>query len=209
MKRFLIATSITAFCLITTSAIAGTITGTSHDFSGETWTTEICQACHAPHNNKDTSGLNDLLWNHEITAASYTLYTGLDLQGTIGQPDGISKLCLSCHDGTVAVDSFGTHTATAGAITGAANFGTDLSNDHPISITYDTADLELNPTTTTVDYAESTATNETIAEILEGGATGTVECSSCHDVHNSKSDGNNLLLVTNTNSALCLTCHAK
>ena len=38
----------------------------------------------------------------------------------------------------------------------------------------------------------------------------TMECASCHDVHNTASASNqNLLLISNTASALCLTCHNK
>ena len=78
--------------------------------------TRVCVFCHTPHNAiSDASLINAPLWNHKLSSATYTLKTpGLYDSGTgvVGivnmsvtptQPDGESKLCLSCHDGTVAV----------------------------------------------------------------------------------------------------------
>jgi hypothetical protein len=121
--------------LVLVAGIAGAqITGSAHDFSGQGWgTIEICQPCHTPHNA--SIALPVVLWNHEVTAATYTLYTSPTMNATTGQPDGVSRACLSCHDGTVALDSFGGATGT-NFIGGDANFGTDLSNDHPVSFAY-------------------------------------------------------------------------
>ncbi|MCP4665925.1 MAG: cytochrome C, partial [Deltaproteobacteria bacterium] len=88
------------------------IAGSAHDFSTQPWMAahngQICLPCHTPH-NADTSVTDGPLWNHQVTTvATYTLYTSSTFEATdSGQPDGRSKLCLSCHDGTVAVDSFG------------------------------------------------------------------------------------------------------
>ena len=60
---------------------------------------DICIFCHAPHN---TTGVGPL-WNHALSAATYTPYSSSTLKATVGQPTGASKLCLSCHDGTVAL----------------------------------------------------------------------------------------------------------
>ena len=180
------------------------IVGTGHDFSAETWSGgEICIVCHTPH-NAGSSVANAPLWNHAETVAAYTLYSTTTLNATVEQPDGISKLCLSCHDGTVALDSFGG--ATGGTnITGDALMGTDLSNDHPISFTYNTA----------LATADGELFDPSIATTSLGGtidndllSVGQMECSSCHDVHNSN-DNDYLLVIANTGSALCLTCHDK
>ncbi|MCF6248770.1 MAG: cytochrome C, partial [Desulfobacula sp.] len=92
--------------MLCTSAWAG-ITGSAHDFSGATtWNSsgEICITCHTPHN----ADINEQpLWNHTVTAASYTLYTSGTLDSVAGQPAGTSKRCLSGHDGTGALDSYG------------------------------------------------------------------------------------------------------
>jgi len=185
----------------------GQIAGTKHDFSAAAWnaTTEICIVCHTPH-NADITVAEAPLWNHEVTAtATFTLYnTGtFDGSGTIGQPDGSSKLCLSCHDGTVALENFGTTTTGTNFMPANANFGTDLSNDHPISFTYDAAlvaaDGELFATTTASGLGGDIATDMLFA--------GKVQCASCHDVHGTGIA--NLLLKSNAGSALCLTCHDK
>ena len=184
----------------------GQISGTAHDFSGAAWNTtdEICIVCHTPHNGQIVN--NAPLWNHATTNSTFTLYTGGNtLDATLGQPEGQSLLCLSCHDGTVALDSYGGVTGTnfIGTVAPDRNVGTDLSNDHPISFTYDaalvTADGELHPITA------STPIGGTIdSELLFGGE---MQCASCHDVHGTSNAF--LLRITNSSSALCLTCHDK
>lgn len=187
---------------------AGTIVGSDHDFSSTGWAGgEICVACHAPHNNQNAQG--ELLWNHDPTMASFTVYDSNSMSTTPGQPAGTSKLCLSCHDGTVALDSFGggPGTTISGTITGGANFGTDLSNDHPISFPYpaDPAAEELAATNTIVTFGDGSS--GTISDMLDGGS---VQCQSCHDVHNTRTAaGTELLLIDNNGSGLCLTCHTK
>jgi predicted CXXCH cytochrome family protein len=124
---------------------------------------------------------------------------------------GVSKLCLSCHDGTVAIDSFGGTTGTNN-ITGASKLGTDLTNDHPIGITYDaalvTGDGGLKAITSAANIGPAGAKTGTIDSNLLN--LGKVECSSCHDVHNTNTAVSaNLLKITNSGSALCLTCHVK
>jgi len=170
--------------------------------------TQICIVCHSPHENQNAEG--NLLWNHDPTVQTFTPYTSPTLDGgpSVG-PGPTSTLCLGCHDGTIAVDSYGGATGTnfmgAGIFSATAAFGPDLSNDHPVGITYDdVADTELNPTTTPVTFGVGSGT---VADMLQAGM---IECASCHDVHNSISEGNTTLLnVDNTGSGLCLACHNK
>ena len=190
------------------AAMAGTIVGSAHDFSGSGWAAgQICIACHAPHNNVNAAG--SLLWNHASTAATYTLYSSPTLNSAMPQPGGTSKLCLSCHDGTVALSSYGGTTGTV-FITGPANFGTDLSNDHPIGITYDpVADVGLKAVSTaaTIGSGGQVKTGTIDTMLLYAGK---VECSSCHDVHNTYTAGTApLVKIDNAVSALCTTCHIK
>ena len=202
------------------SVSAGTITGSAHDFSDETqysWNTtgEICVVCHTPH-NADTTVTAAPLWNHAITSKTFTVYASDTLNATVGQPTGTSKLCLSCHDGTVALDSFG---GTNGAtfMTGSAAIGADeLSNDHPISFTYDDAlilaDGALHALSNSAEIGSGADIRSGTIEtnLLFGGQ---VQCASCHDVHNKFTVGptstNKLLRITNSGSTLCLTCHNK
>jgi len=191
--------------IIGTSIALAAITGSAHDFSGRGWNSseEICIVCHTPH-HADTTVADSPLWNHEVTTAVYTIYSSPTMQATTGQPDGVSKLCLSCHDGTVALDSFGGASGTVN-IGGRYDLGTDLTGDHPISFTYDTAlatsDGELANPATALSGLGSTIQND----LLHANR---LECSSCHDVHNAYNN-NHLLVVNNLGSALCLTCHTK
>jgi predicted CXXCH cytochrome family protein len=201
-----------AALFVAQSALAVTIVGSKHDFSTTGWAGgQICVACHAPHNNLNTTGL---LWNHAQTTQVYTLYSNpTTMNATLAQPaaGSVSKLCLSCHDGTVALDSFGGNTGT-NFINAGASLGTSLANDHPIGFTYDaalvTADGGLKAITSAANIGAGGAKVGTIdSNLLVGGK---VECSSCHDVHNTNTAITaNLLKITNAGSALCLTCHAK
>ncbi len=184
------------------------IAGTAHDFSTQSWNTsgEICIVCHTPH-NANTSVQNAPLWNHQLSAVStYTMYSSATMNSVAGQPDGSSKLCLSCHDGTVALENFGGVTNGSHPMTGPRLMGTDLSNDHPISITYDaalaTADGGLYNPTATQSGLGGTITATMLID-------NKMQCSSCHDVHNGAGTTTGLLVKSNAASALCLTCHDK
>jgi len=213
--------------LFSTSAMAQ-IAGTAHDFNdglnaaggvGDAWNTsgEICVVCHTPHSAiSPTSGP---LWNRSLTAVTnYTMYApntipGSDIDGIFaGQPTGVSLLCLSCHDGTIAIDAFG---GAAGgimidAINANANIGEgvgvtgDLSNDHPVAFTF--PDVGPLPSEDDELYPNLGGVVNAIMPLF-GGTQDQMECASCHDVHGT---GNPYLLrVNNADSALCLTCHIK
>jgi predicted CXXCH cytochrome family protein len=197
--------------LLLTGAQVGysqTIAGTGHDFSSKAWNTsgEICKVCHTPHNGS-VAVADAPLWNHSLSAVgSYTMYTSSTLNSVAGQPDGSSKLCLSCHDGTVALENFGTMSSGTNFMTGTQVLGTSLSNDHPVSITYDAALAAADGGLKDPSTASSGIAGGTIAaKMLVGGK---MQCSSCHDVHNSSGVAH-LLLKSNAASALCLTCHVK
>lgn len=193
-----------------TSAVRAEILGSAHDFSGLGFSQgQICLPCHAPHNTS-TVVQNVPMWNHAVTSAVYQLYASDTLNagspaGSLNQPGASSKLCLSCHDGTIAIDAFGGNPGGI-LIFGRSNLGTDLHNDHPISFVYDTslalADGRLNDPASTLSGLAGSA--GTILEDMLFGSR--LECSSCHDVHN-KFGQPALLLKSNTGSALCLTCH--
>jgi predicted CXXCH cytochrome family protein len=196
LKVLFVLSLASVFMLMTGSQGNATIVGSDHDFSGENWSGgEICIVCHTPH-NADTTVTDAPLWNHEVTTATYTLYDSPTLDSTPEQPSGASRLCLSCHDGTVAIDSYGGNTGSD-TISGPALIGTDLSDDHPISITYDstlaTADGELEDPST-------------ISPLVLFNSK--LECATCHDVH-ATNTYDELLRISNDASALCLKCHAK
>jgi predicted CXXCH cytochrome family protein len=192
----------------TVAASAGSITGTPHDLSGKGWgTTELCKYCHAPHLAQNVVGAP--LWNHQSTTVAYTLYSSATFSSKGGltqtQPGPQSKLCLSCHDGTVANDSF----ANGGVIQAGSHFMTStnmvggsgsLANDHPIAFTYNgalaTAAGHL-ATPVSLNYVDAASQIPLYA--------GKLECASCHAVHDNTYG--KFLRTANTGSALCLTCH--
>jgi predicted CXXCH cytochrome family protein len=198
-----------------TLPLNGQIAGTKHDFSGKSWApaeNKMCGVCHATHQARNEPSAP--LWNHQSTAvAAYTIYTSPTFSGqgglTITNPSASSKLCLSCHDGTVAIENFGGTTTGTNYIPAASKIGgtagNDMSKDHPISFLYTdalaTVDGGLRPPTTTNSGLGGSITNDMLFA-------NKLECASCHDVHNKYSVAH-LLKMSNINSQLCLTCHKK
>jgi predicted CXXCH cytochrome family protein len=176
------------------------ISGSPHDFSGRAWgTTETCIFCHTPHNAKATQLAP--LWNHNSSTATYTLYTSATLNAVQTQPAGTTKACLSCHDGTVAIDTYGARVTGTTSVTGLANVGTDLSNDHPVSFPYTAALVTAN--------GGGLASPLTASQVVAGIPlfNTNLECASCHAVHDNTVP--NFLRASNAGSALCLKCHIK
>ena len=202
-----------------------TIAGLPHNFSGQSWNTyvnighgeQICQPCHTPH-NADISITEAPLWNHQFTTATYQMYTSIRAgAGTMGAViDGTSKLCLSCHDGSVAIGSFGGQTGTvymSGYNNGGANFGTDLRNDHPVSVDYAAALAAGWGGLRQTSFLYSTYTSPGVYGVTTKAvsskldAAGKVQCTSCHGAHSNKLGYQ--LSMSNQGSAICLICHSK
>lgn len=171
---------------------------------------EICVFCHTPHAG-DTAAP---LWNRTNPAGtSFTQYTSLTLTATVGKPAGVSLACLSCHDGVTAFDALinkpGSGAGTTPTFTGltagkmpagVTNLGTDLTNDHPVSFTYDAA-----LATSDGGLVSPASASLVVAGIPLYGSK--VECASCHNVHDNANAP--FLRVANAGSALCLKCHVK
>lgn len=184
------------------------IRGSAHDFSALDASRQSCVFCHTTH-NADSTVTDAPLWNHAVTQKNYQLYNSPTFQASPSQPAGASRLCLSCHDGTIAVDSYGDMSGVI-FIGGDIAVGADeLTNDHPVSFTYDdalaTLDGELFSPTSSPSGLGGTIDDDLLFN-------GQVECASCHDVHNGASAAavnDNLLIISRVNSQLCLTCHDK
>jgi predicted CXXCH cytochrome family protein len=180
------------------------VTGSKHDFSGQGWgTNEICVFCHTPH-NANTAIAGSPLWNHQVTAATYTLYTSPSLRNPTSQPRGPSKRCLSCHDGAVAIDSYGTHSGTH-FVTGPANLGTDLGNDHPVSVSWTHQTLAPGAPSCGTCHIGGHGGWAPMPLPFYGGS---VECPTCHEPHD-KGAETKMLRKALTGSAICLHCHGK
>ncbi len=139
---------------VSQGALAG-VAGSFHDLSTQTGNTdEVCVFCHTPHGAATAAAVP--LWNKVLSDPTiYTRYSSLNgttLDGAEADVGSVSLACLSCHDGTQAMDvvlnapGSGAYNAAgieidAGAI---GNMGsppvrsleTDLTDDHPISIQY-------------------------------------------------------------------------
>ncbi len=191
-----------------------------------------------PYGFTPVSGSLPPLWNHQLKDGSaYTLSTfagpgkaNLNIK---------SLLCLGCHDGATALDAYGYMDGGGGNPGNAANkmgpnnintIGTDLSDDHPVGVYYpvsftnntSTSWGTLSATTgrsgtrsISEIHTSSTDTNKmnsvTVYPTSTTGADGnyTVECESCHQVHNN-TYGTFLRFANNdpnNPSAMCVTCH--
>ncbi len=159
---------------------------------------QVCLPCHVPHNaypyNYNDPLQRKVLWNHAETQQTFTMYTTLGGNTGAG-PEGPSKMCLSCHDGVTAIDSYGGATGSV-VITGSAALGTDLSNDHPIGIAYPSGDP---------GYNDPAGFNGVKLVTINGQQR--VECTSCHEPHNNQMG--NFLRRTLDESLICLECHNK
>ena len=201
-----------AVMLIWAGSAMGQITGSSHDFTntgGGSYkgAASQCVACHVPHNPLVTTGAVIPLQNHAETIASgWTTYSSTTMDATMGNPSGIDLLCLGCHDGSVAIDAYGGGAGTTymsaafkvGAVPVQGTAGlSDLSNDHPVSFSYDESDAA---------DTGIVAVGSVPAAIKFFGAANDVKCSSCHDPHNG---GGFTSLLRADPVTICSSCHIK
>lgn len=159
--------------------------------------TEVCIFCHAPHNTDVIAPL----WNRYSSSADYVPYSSSTAVTNHGQPTGASKLCLSCHDGTIAlgmVRSKGTEIQFSESTlpSGVTNVSTDLSDDHPVSFLFDST-----------LYTQHGQLNNPalLSDAVKLDSNGNLQCTSCHDPHNNQHG--DFLVMNNGASAICTTCH--
>lgn len=219
------------------------IMGTKHDFTGLNQRAGVaamggvafsdygnpCVYCHLPPTQATTDttaygGIDG--WNRFVPTTDFRLSSSASLDAKMRSPNTISLLCLSCHDGTMALDmvifkptDFATendaalHMKMNGAddITSCGKchngvvahdisvkvIGTDISDDHPISIEYGGLNWK-DPDFKVPHQADGFNNGVRLYN-------GNVECASCHDIHNSTNE----LALTVRREALCETCHTK
>jgi predicted CXXCH cytochrome family protein len=172
---------------------------------------QICVFCHTPH--VPTGFAADQLWNHQLSKQNYTLYSSdylTSLNYAAGnQPNSRSKMCLSCHDGTIAIGAVYNDNGvksitmvngtTTMPVSSSSNLGTSLADDHPVGFVFDnTKDPEL--------VARKWPWKTPIKLDPDAG-TGTVECHTCHDPHDNTYGS--FLRISNTKAAMCNFCHTK
>ncbi len=189
--------------------LSGTILNTKHNLSvsgpgaiKSTTEDRVCIFCHTPHNAVADVGY---LWNRATPPDHYTPYQSSTLFATVGQPTGSSKMCLSCHDGTIALGALVSEWAEipfAGGIRfipeGPSKLGTDLSDDHPVSFSYNNA-LAANNNEIVFPSA--------LPPEIKLDSNEQMQCTSCHDPHSNIYG--QFLVLPNDFSNLCISCHSK
>lgn len=216
MKRLTVATVTAAVLALAAAPATAQVANTKHNLSATDPTggnlvdySEICVYCHTPHGGQ----VDAPLWNRAFSGATYLMYSSSTIDMTPdGQPTGISKACLSCHDGTIGLDVVinppnggpAAPTTTPGTNTmpaGSTLLDTDLRNDHPISMVYDElADTKFN--------AKADILTAGLRLFVDPSSAGDkVQCATCHDPH--LDDATPFLRIANTGSQLCTTCHIK
>lgn len=158
---------------------------------------QICIFCHTPHNASPAAPL----WNRANPRTHYRIYSSSTIQARIDQPSGASKLCLSCHDGSIALGMVlnrespipMSHTFIP---SGASDLTNDLSDDHPIGLRYDRQLANRDP---------QLRDPQLVDHRIKLGPRGELECIACHDPHNNELG--NFLRLPLREGALCNTCH--
>ncbi len=165
---------------------------------------DLCVFCHTPHN----ADPGPELWNHKLSPTQFSVYRSTTLEADVApmRPEDTSKLCLSCHDGTIALGD----TQSKGLVpflqgsaytlppTSPANLAAQrgFTDDHPFAF---------------VPVPGSEIRNPPAADAVHLDRTGRLHCTSCHEPHREYIDPTvgRFLVRTNQASAICLTCHQK
>ena len=228
MKKTVILAAVLAVAATATMSFAGMnartgVNGSFHDMNVVSGSSpdaygRVCVFCHTPH-NAIVQGVDATerlpLWNKTVSVATYAPYQwatpdNLAAAGAIADPlVGPSRLCVTCHDGSIAVDTHGPAAPEVGILklTGnrAIGIGANLESTHPIGFSYVdalarnkaaagpiNAVVELAPITDR--FATAVAPNEagyttvtrdgqrTIGSTLFNSTIMT--CATCHEVHN-------------------------
>jgi hypothetical protein len=262
MKRNLLCLALGASLALIPSVSRAAILGGSHDFTtlngsagyttflwggatagtpGSTYVNP-CQVCHIPHKVPDAGTTGVGLWNHHASVnSSYVTYDqgnsqtfkALGLTAKLGS----SVACLSCHDGSMAVNqAYGKNYPNANGVTGSATV--TVAAYYAPTFAIETASatagdfvsasgagpyLGRNDLTHMhpigVSYSAALAVDKSLqplpaagtvfAQMLKG-PTQTVECASCHDIHGVigiSGTQSHSVIVDLNNGRLCSTCH--
>lgn len=201
--RHALASLALAVALAAAPARANDVAMSKHNFSTNgpgsiksTGESQVCIFCHVSHKGRDL-GLN-----RPDPGAFYTPYASSTMQSLPGFPTAATRVCLSCHDGTVAVGmtvASGTltiaNTDAAGAIpAGPSRLGTDLRATHPVSV---------------VPRASTSVRAPPPFDPVKLDGTGQLQCTTCHDPHREDADPaqRKFLVKSNRYGEMCTTCH--
>ncbi len=156
----------------------------------------ICIFCHTSH----SAAFDAPMWNRRSNG--YTNYESSTSDAAAGKKGGSSKLCLSCHDGTIALGDMvsgkrntreKSNDLRRTFLKGRSNLGTNLSNDHPVAIVYDTELAITDPGLLDPESVDLPLVDNEL------------QCDSCHDPHSNKIQP--FLHKSTLNGELCTSCH--
>jgi hypothetical protein len=228
MKKILLITL--ALCLVATGAAFGVgVVLSDHDLSGKlSGSNQVCVFCHHPH--RGPGGTADVgttvLWNlSSFSQTGFTTYDSATMNAVGGNVlskggnSSYSFLCMACHDGAVAADSLyqtaGGVNNDAFTITGVANLGSTLQDDHPVDFIYEgSADIDTGIKTADAGNDRVVGTGNIYPLFNK-----TMQCATCHDVHRGDLDGAvgadgyskdaniEFMLGDTSGSEICTDCH--
>jgi len=157
-----------------------------------------CVFCHVAHSGQPGGDNRPDSGAQHLTSRGRGL--SLRFGATVG---GSSRMCLSCHDGTVAVGKLvkgrearmmGTDAGGRIAPSSRSNLGLDLSGSHPVSFRPERSQKTREPL---------------FGDKVRLDKRGQVQCVSCHDPHVEEHDSQTrkFLVKGNRGGSLCLSCH--
>lgn len=172
--------------------------------------TQVCVFCHTPHNANPAAPL----WSHALSGVTgYRPYRSDSMVSAPRQPDGASRLCLGCHDGTIALGAIQGRKEipmSAGVRslpkTSRSLLGTDLSGSHPVSIVFDERVAEENNAKGHVPLVPPMQIHDPDVKL---DASSKVQCTSCHDPHSDANRSKSGIPFWNkpTFMGVCVVCH--
>jgi predicted CXXCH cytochrome family protein len=214
LKLSVVSLAAMAILAVVPHAANAGIAGSPHDFQTK-GASSLCITCHAPHQQPNTP----LLWNHQLSAQNFSWSDMTKTTGGTSLPtnlrtwSGPSKMCLSCHDGTVNVGTMysATYTYTGAVAPTLTRTGGDLKGNHPVAVPYPNgAPNTYNGITTgtnvaVADYVANPTKVKLFLDSSVGSNNSGVECSSCHNAH----DNANTFFLRDARATLCVNCHNK
>lgn len=159
---------------------------------------QICIFCHTPHSANVVGQAP--LWNRAFSSETFQRYSSetLKIRGIAdtqyvngAQPNGSSKLCLSCHDGVSRLGAVYkgpeiTMVKANPVIENLASFKPDTnkmkSGHHPVSFVYTDA-----VASSISGLKGSTYTMPTSLPAVKLDKQGRMQCTTCHDAHQNQS----------------------
>lgn len=174
---------------------------------------QVCIFCHTPHNANVAAGAP--LWNRAFSTQTFSRYSSATLQIRVNsaartpaqytspawQPDGSSKLCLSCHDGVatntlggvlrggpiamnpIGGDFISSNTAVSWASFSPATNKMKLGH-HPVSFVYNAA---VASAINTVKAPTNTYVFPPSLAAVKLDKNSKMQCTTCHNAHQNQS----------------------